>query len=203
MNAPKPPKSLSGQLCPACREGHFQLVQVEHVEEVAEDDPLTIPGVWVDRCDRCDEIVFPGDTVRFIESLVAEQTEQLTPRELERIREDLGVRTQDEMSEALGLGAKTYHKWESGAQFPTRSMSYYIRLLAEFPQAFEWLRGRAWRKKNRLFQQESQTDLTAMFPDLASPSVVIECRITASPPPPTSRRFNPAIGLSRVAFANK
>ena len=40
------------------------------------------------------------------------------------------------MSEILGLGTKTYHKWESGAQFPTRSMSYYIRMLAEFPEAF-------------------------------------------------------------------
>ena len=201
MNALKPKKSLAGQICPACQEGHFQLIQLEHVEDVAEDNPLTIPGVWVNRCDHCGEVVFPGDTIHFIESIVAEHTEQLTPRELERIREDLCVQTQDEMSEILGLGTKTYHKWESGAQFPTRSMSYYIRLLAEFPQAFDWLRQRAWRKKNRLLHSNATMEFNAMFPDLApsQPAVVRPHPAQFTP----QKSANPALGLTRVAFILK
>lgn len=199
MNAPKPQQSLAGQTCPACRTGKFALVQIDHTEDLAEDNPITIPGIWVDRCDHCGEIVFPGDTTRFIESVVADQTEQLTPRELERIREDLGVATQDEMSEALGLGAKTYHKWESGAQFPTRSMSYYIRVLAEFPEVFDWLRRRAWRNKNRLTHR--QADFTAMFPDLAPSGVSAERPGAASRcDRPTQERPNPARGLNPVNF---
>jgi putative zinc finger/helix-turn-helix YgiT family protein len=214
MNAPKPKESLAGQTCPCCQQGHFALVQIDYTEPVADDNPITVSGVWVERCDHCGETVFPGETTRFIESAVAEQTEQLTPRELERIREDLGVDTQDEMSESLGLGLKSYHKWESGKQFPTRSMSYYIRVLAEFPQAFDWLRRRAWRQKNRLaqFQSEpSQADFVLMFPDLPQRYLAIECKPSPQETPPTSGRLgtpgqkrpNPALGLTRVAFVTK
>jgi putative zinc finger/helix-turn-helix YgiT family protein len=200
MNAPKPKDTLAGQTCPNCEKGHFALVQTDYEEPVAEDNPISIPGVWVERCDHCGETVFPGETTRFIESAVAQQTEQLTPSELERIREDLGIATQDEMSEILGLGLKTYHKWESGKQFPTRSMSYYIRVLAEFPQAFDWLRRRGWRKANRIANLQPPEDLAAMFPDLAAnppPSM----RITN--PRAHSPRINPACGLTRVAFTFK
>lgn len=197
MNAPKPAKSLAGQTCPLCNTGKFQLVQTDYTEEVASDNPIDFHDIWVDRCDHCGEIVFPGETTRFIESVVAEQTEQLTDRELERIREDLGVATQDEMSEILGLGLKTYHKWESGRQFPTRSMSYYIRILADVPGAFEYLRRRGWRAKNRVATPPAQADLAAMFPDLAA-------NPAASPrianPRPESPRINPARGLTRVVF---
>jgi DNA-binding transcriptional regulator YiaG len=200
MNAPKPTMSLAGQLCPACHQGRFELVQIDHVEDVAEDNPITVKGIWVERCDHCGEPVYPGETVRFIESVVAEQTEQLTLHELERIREALGVDTQDQMSEALGLGTKTYHKWESGAQFPTRSMSYYIRVLANVPGAFEFLRRRAWRAKNRLGAPPAQADLAAMFPDLAAnplPSSKIANPRAQSP------RINPARGLMGTVFSSK
>ena len=211
MNTPKPKESLAGQTCPSCQKGLFALVQIDHTEPVADDNPITVPGVWVERCDHCGEIVFPGETTRFIESAVAEQTEQLTSRELERIREDLGVATQDEMSDALGLGLKTFHKWESGRQFPTRSMSYYIRVLAGVPGAFDFLRRRAWRASNRVANPPAEADLAVMFPDLPSRFLVLECKTTTeeSRPSPAplgrigQRRPNPARGLTRVVFSFK
>ena len=200
MNPPKPKESLAGQTCPCCQQGHFALIQIDRTERVTDGNPITLPGVWVERCDHCGEIVFPGETTRFIESAVAEETEQLTGRELERIREELGVATQDEMSEILGLGLKTFHKWESGRQFPTRSMSYYIRVLAEIPGAFEYLRRRAWRAKNRLATPPAEADFAAMFPDLpANPRA--SSRIAT--PRAQSPRTNPALGLTRVVFSLK
>ncbi len=203
MNAPKPKDTLAGQTCPNCEKGKFALVQTDFQAPLAEDNPIIIHGVWVERCDHCGETVFPGDTTRFIESVVADQTEQLTPSELERIREDLGVQRQDEMSEILGLGAKTYHKWESGAQFPTRSMSYYIRLLAEFPEAFDWLRRRAWRNSNRITHPQTQADLAAMFPELALLGTLAESPAGPRAETPAAKRSNPALGLTRVAFTLK
>jgi putative zinc finger/helix-turn-helix YgiT family protein len=200
MNAPKPDKSLAGQTCPLCNTGKFQLVQTGYTEEVASDNPIEFLDIWVDRCDHCGEIVFPGDTTRFIESVVADQTEQLTDRELERIREDLGVATQDEMSDILGLGLKTFHKWESGRQFPTRSMSYYIRVLADVPGAFEYLRRRAWRAKNRVATLPAQADFAAMFPDLAA-NPPASSRIAN--PRAQSPRLNPACGLMGAVFSSK
>lgn len=200
MNAPKPKESLAGQTCPCCGTGHFALVQTDYTAESPDDNPIAIDGIWVDRCDQCGETVYPGETTRFIESVVAERTEQLTDRELERIREDLGVATQDEMSEILGLGLKTYHKWESGRQFPTRSMSYYIRVLAEVPGAFEFLRRRAWRTKNRVTTPPAEAEFIAMFPDLP-PNSPASSRIAN--PRDQSPRINPALGLTRVVFSLK
>jgi DNA-binding XRE family transcriptional regulator len=66
---------------------------------------------------------------------------------MREMREQFGV-DQTEMSEALGLGGKTFHRWEKGSQYPSRSMGYYLRLLRQFPEAFEWLRSRRWKRRN-------------------------------------------------------
>ena len=201
MNAPKPTKTLAGKPCRECGEGKFELVQITHLAKIPNDNPVTVADIWVDRCNHCGETLFPGETVQYIESVVAEQTERLSGNELERIREDLGIERQDEMSEILGLGTKTYHKWESGAQFPTRSMSYYIRILAEFPQSFDWLRRRTWRNRNRVLTSRATADFNAMFPDLiiSEPSFARPYLTMPSSQP----RANPARGLNRVAFATK
>lgn len=104
------------------------------------------------------------------------------------------------MSEILGLGLKTYHKWESGRQLPTRSMSHYIRVLADVPGAFDFLRRRAWRAKNRLAIPTVEADLAAMFPDLAT-NAPTATRIAN--PRAQSPRINPARGLTRVVFSFK
>ena len=170
MNAPKPTKTLAGKPCRECGEGKFELVQITHLAKIPNDNPVTVADIWVDRCNHCGETLFPGETVQFIQTVVADSTEQLTSQELEEIRELLGVRRQDDMSEILGLGEKTFHKWESGSQVPTRSMSYYIRVLAEFPEAFGWLRARGWRGRNRLTTAEKSPlqEMKSRFSALAA-----------------------------------
>jgi DNA-binding transcriptional regulator YiaG len=131
-------------------------------------------------------VVLSADAADAVDAAIAEQTEQLTPRELERIRDDLGV-DQTEMSEILGLGGKTYHRWEKGNQVPSRSMGFYLRVLAEFPEAAVWLRKRGWRKRNRLAAEPIAFDFCAAFPDL-----------TATQSAPVTRevpRYNPARAL--------
>lgn len=204
MNAPKPSNTLAGKTCRECGEGKFELVQITHLEKISNDNPVTVADIWVDRCNHCGEILFPGETAQFIEMVVADSTEQLNDQELEQIREMLGVHRQDDMSEILGLGEKTFHKWESGSQVPTRSMSYYIRVLAEFPEAFEWLKRRGWRSPNRISNPVSEIDWSTIFPDL--PEAHSQNRLSAEQvdrmTSSTSRR-NPALGLSRVAFLVK
>lgn len=201
MNAPKPTRTLAGKTCRECGVGKFELVQITHLAKIPNDNPVTVADIWVNRCNHCGENLFPGETVQYIESVVAEQTERLTGNELERIREDLGIERQDEMSEILGLGTKTFHKWESGAQFPTRSMSYYIRILAEFPQSFDWLRRRIWRNRNRVLTSRETADFNAMFPDLIIPEPSFARPFLTMPS--SQPRANPARGLNRVAFATK
>lgn len=197
MNQPKPKESLHGEKCPICGKGLLQLVRT-HYEYKHPDEPVeNVPDVWVERCDQCGEQIFPSETSQYIEKFIAEQAEQLTSDELEQIREALEV-DQTQMSQILGLGEKTFHRWENGTQYPNRSMCYYIRVLAQFPEAFEWLRERGWRRSNRVAQVLATLDLSSQFPDLAGKAVVERGRST-----PSRLGINPARGLTRVAFTIK
>lgn len=71
-------------------------------------------------------------------------------------------------------------------------MGYYLRVLAEFPEALEWLKKHGWRRKNRIAQFQ-KVDFHLQFPDLASVSSEAEWRRTDLPSEMASARlrFNP------------
>lgn len=192
MNQDKPKDTLDGEKCPICSDGRLQLCQVDHQVQAQDEDEFIVSQVWVEKCSSCGEILFPFETSRYIEQVISERTEQLTSSQLEQIRRDLGV-DQTEMSEILGLGGRTYHRWEKGSQYPSRSMCFYIRVLFEFPDAFYWLRQRGWRHGKRVLRFHTSAELAEMFPDLAN-DPECESAIKAG--------FNPACGLSRVAFGS-
>ncbi len=149
MKQNKPTNTMEGEKCPFYAKGQLTLCQVDHRVILPDDPEIVVTGVWVEKCDACAETLFPSESSRYIEQVVAKETEQLTPAQLEGIRKRLGV-DQTEMSEILGLGGRTYHRWEKGTQYPSRSMCCYIRILGEFPTVFDWLRGREWRHKEAL-----------------------------------------------------
>src|SRR5262249_23522062 len=153
----------TANLCPACDTGHLREQRLDYTVTAGDGVKVVVPNLLVEVCDHCGEIVLSADAADRVDAAIAEQTDQLTPRELERIREDLDV-DQTEMSEVLGLGGKTYHRWEKGNQVPSRSMGYYLRVLAAFPEAFAWLRERAWKKQSRL--AGLAIDPAVAFPDL-------------------------------------
>jgi putative zinc finger/helix-turn-helix YgiT family protein len=197
MNQPKPRESLHGEKCPICGKGILQLVRTNYEYKHPDEPVVNVPDVWIECCDQCGEQIFPSETSQYIERFIAEQAEQLTPDELEEIRLALDV-DQTEMSQILGLGEKTFHRWENGTQFPNRSMCYYIRVLAQFPEAFEWLRERGWRRSNRVAPILAALDLASQFPDLADKLVAERGRS-----PAVELSINPARGLTRVAFIRK
>ncbi len=193
MNQTKPTESLNGTPCPFCAKGILALRQLDFRVETPEEPSFTVPDVWVDECSDCHEKVFPPESSRYIEQTIAEESEQLTPAELCAIRNALGV-DQTEMSDILGLGGRTYHRWEKGTQYPSRSMGYYIRTISQFAEAFDWLRNREWRHKPQILQM---TDYLDRFPDLAS-----DVREGLRQPLSANgkRITNPARGLQNVAF---
>jgi putative zinc finger/helix-turn-helix YgiT family protein len=157
--------SEQDNLCPICGTGQLRPQQIDYTITLDDGNKVTTPNLQVEICDHCGEIAIPAKSSTLIDKTIAEQTEQLSPQELEHIRDGLNV-DQTEMSEILGLGGKTYHRWEKGNQVPSRSMGYYLRILAEFPEVFEWLRARTWRKQNRIVVRQTNSDLLEMFPDL-------------------------------------
>ena len=131
-------------------------------------------------CDKCGEEILSLEAARAVDSAVAEYTDRLTREELTAIREEFGV-DKTEMSEALGLGGKTYLRWEQGNQYPSRSMGYYLRVLREFPEVFEWLRSRGWQGRNRVTTTEKSplSDMESRFPALAGDPSRLNSIVTA------------------------
>lgn len=196
MTREKPTESLDGQQCPSCSQATLSLSLIDYQVETPYEPAFLVPGVWVDRCPACGEMVFPPESTARIEQAIAERTEQLDPSELARIRKELGV-DQTEMSEVLGLGGRTYHRWEKGTQYPSRSMCYYIRVLAQFPDAFAWLRRREWRPSANVIRLPLTMNLASSFPDLARQT---QAGQAVGKVPIIRPSFNPARALSRVAF---
>ena len=136
-------------ICPCCGEGSVRTLKRDYIAAIGEGQKLSVPNVEMEVCDKCGEEILSLESARLVDDAIAEHTERLTTDELREIREQFEL-DQTEMSEALGLGNKTYHRWENGTQYPSRSMGYYLRVLREYPDAFKWLRARQWREHNRL-----------------------------------------------------
>ena len=157
MTQEKPTTTMGGEKCPFCAKGRLELCQTDH-HVISPDEPeIIVAGVWVEKCDACNEMLFPSESSRYIEQYLAQATEQLTPAQLKEIRKRLGV-DQTEMSEILGLGGRTYHRWEKGTQYPSRSMCCYIRILGKFPLAFKWLRDGGWRHEKMTVDHSPQAN---------------------------------------------
>ena len=134
--------------CPTCGRQEYRKVTEDYIFELQDGNELKVPNLEFSRCAACGETGIPAGSMRKIREMVAELTEQISPEELEKIREELDVDNQDDMSEILGLGAKTYGRWERGTQQISRSMGYYLRILRHFPEVFAWLKSRGWKTKN-------------------------------------------------------
>jgi putative zinc finger/helix-turn-helix YgiT family protein len=151
--------------CCSCQHETYTEVYDRYETVVADDVKIAIPRVKLLRCLNCGDELLPPETQKQIDEAIAEKTEQLSPRELEAIWERLNL-DQTQTAEVFGLGSKTFHRWIKGTQYPSRSMGYYLRVLAEFPEALEWLKERRWRKKNRVVQFQ-KLQFESQFPDLA------------------------------------
>lgn len=68
-NQEKPKSTLEGDKCPFCHRGVLRLKLDEHRVELPNKPAFSI-DVWMDRCDECDEVVFPPESSEYIEKEV-------------------------------------------------------------------------------------------------------------------------------------
>jgi DNA-binding transcriptional regulator YiaG len=94
-------------------------------EKVAYQLELMVPMEW-------DEIVrewlLTAEAELMIESTKARHMGLLAPEEIRALRENLNL-TQAQLSELLLIGAKTWTRWETGRQRPSRSLNILLRAL--------------------------------------------------------------------------
>lgn len=85
------------------------------------------------------EDVLTPESMELIEKTQARHMGLLAPEEIRALRERLML-TQEEMSELLQLGGKSYTRWESGRARPSRSLNILLCALRDGVITVEYLR---------------------------------------------------------------
>lgn len=96
------------------------------------------------------EVFFDTAALAELERVKARYMGLLSPEEITTLRRSLGL-TQKEISQLLQIGEKSYTRWESGKERPSRSLNILLRALGDghlTTSYLEGLRQRAfdWRR---------------------------------------------------------
>lgn len=141
---PEISQPVPADLCAQCHEGTYQSMTKDYTVELRDGDQCTIANLAQRKCNQCGHVVLPWPSVQRVDRAVADHTEPLTAEFLKQTRERLQP-NMTLLAESLGLGSKTWMRWEKGEQNISRSMGYFVRAMAQFPEVYEWVADRAWR----------------------------------------------------------
>ncbi|HEX7518630.1 MAG TPA: hypothetical protein VF345_15225 [Chthoniobacterales bacterium] len=138
--------------------------------------PVAIPtldGKSVDRTveieldawrDADGEIFLDGDAEEKIDAVKTRHMGLLTPAEIKEIRVSTLDATQKEISTWLQIGEKTWTRWESGRERPSRSMNVFLCALRDRKIDASYLEGlRFGRKLGRLVEAEHLSSISRVI----------------------------------------
>ena len=127
--------------CPLCgapalvhHEGQYKMYPPPNVP----GGPFTVAGSAWDACTACGEEILPAALIAELEALRIERLGYLRPDEIRAVRERAGL-TQTEMALFVGVGEKTYCRWEGGRSLQNLSSDNLIRLADRVPEVFAQL----------------------------------------------------------------
>jgi putative zinc finger/helix-turn-helix YgiT family protein len=116
--------------CGHCRSRSVRPASIEYTADFEHDGreyALKIPGLSVLRCENCGEVLLDDDANRRISEEMREHLGLLSPSQIRRNRETLGM-TQRELASLLGIAEATISRWETGAQIQQRALDRLMRL---------------------------------------------------------------------------
>jgi DNA-binding transcriptional regulator YiaG len=107
-------------------------------QSVTETVDVYAPVTWDE---ELKEYLLTAEGQEIIENAKARHMGLLLPSELSDLRERLGGLTQKEIGDLLQIGEKTWTRWESGKQRPSRSLNLLLRALYDREIGVDYLRG--------------------------------------------------------------
>lgn len=122
---------MAAKRCPLC--DHKTLVEMSG--EYRFEPPPNIPrgpivvsdASWL-HCESCGEDILSSDLEAAISRERYRRLGLLAPEEIRQVRERTGLSAVD-MSHLLGVGEKTYTRWENGRSLQTKASDTLIRLI--------------------------------------------------------------------------
>lgn len=113
-------------------------VHIPSLDEEGISEIITIDvQVWTDP--GTGEQVLTPESLDLIEKTQARHMGLMTAEEMKALRARLGL-SQHEISDLLQIGAKTYTRWESGRDRPSRSMNVMLCALRDGQLGIPYLR---------------------------------------------------------------
>lgn len=127
--------------CPLCgaqslvaHEGTYKLYPPDNIP----GGPLIVPAAQWEACTACGEEILPAVLLAELEARRIERLGYLRPDQIRAVRERAGL-TQTEMAVFVGVGEKTYCRWEAGRSLQNLSSDNLIRLADRVPEVFAQL----------------------------------------------------------------
>jgi len=166
--------------CAVCGMGNLREITGAFSTQIEGPDghvmTLSVPDVTWRHCDSCGEDLLDNEESAKVTRAHRAALKLLTAEEIRSIRQRLG-KTQAEMGELLGIGEKTYCRWESGTHFQSEAFDRYLRLL-EMPEVVDRL------NEIRLYKEGLAETAASKFQyigDLSQYEIASELRRRSSP----------------------
>ncbi len=122
--------------CPVCDKGKLQQnvgnYDVSYKDRKGFEGVLRLPNITRLRCDECGEEILDNIASSAIEDARRHASGLLSASEIRDLRVQLR-KTQTEMADFLGVGEKTYCRWESGSYVQSVAFDNYLRLVRDVP----------------------------------------------------------------------
>ncbi|MFZ0912022.1 MAG: type II TA system antitoxin MqsA family protein [Candidatus Korobacteraceae bacterium] len=140
---------MTRENCPICGKGRLLAKTIEFRATVNDCTgrarEVSVPSVLTLECGDCGEQFLDPSSENAIAAAQRKAMGLLSAEEIKALRDRLH-KTQAEISVLLGIGQKTYTRWESGIHFQSESSDRYLRLLIMAPSNAELLSLIARRK---------------------------------------------------------
>lgn len=105
-------------------------------KSVAYNVPVTVSAVFNE---DYQDYILDGNALAEIDRVKARHMGLLPPNEIKALRSRLGL-TQKELAELLQIGEKSWSRWETGREHPSRSINILIRALDDGQIDLNYLR---------------------------------------------------------------
>jgi putative zinc finger/helix-turn-helix YgiT family protein len=133
---------MSLRTCPVCGKESLSdrvgVFETPYTDRKGVERVLKVPNIRRLYCRSCNEEIFDDAVTKQIEEARRNAMGLLSAAQIREIRTQLG-KTQKEMSRLLGVGEKTYCRWESGSFLQSQSFDNYLRLVRDIPEAWQML----------------------------------------------------------------
>ncbi len=121
--------------CPKCRQRAVALAPVPYRIQISYDGnkyDVTFDSIELPKCGNCGEITIDAFAEKEIYDRFRRQEGLLTPDEIRRGRDRLGM-TQQQFADLLAVAPSTVSRWETGTQVQQRSFDRMMRGVFDDP----------------------------------------------------------------------